>query len=205
MIPLLRERFERLVGDCTDGLFDIRVLLDDITKRTEDIIVNPTNSQLRPGGGVCGAIHKAAGPELATVCSHTEVNAKGVRCQEGDAVITDAFKLRCKKVCHVVPPNAQRGVTESAKGALHNCYFNAMYQLRNEASCKSIAFPSVGTGKLAFPVKDAAEIAAEVICRECVVNKELKVVFCLQDNNLVNVYKDAFRKCALHWKAQCHL
>ena len=162
-IPLLRDRFEKFVGDCTGGFLDIRILLADITKRDEDIIVNPTNEQLKPGGGVCGAIHKAAGSELATACSHVSVNLNGVRCKVGSAVLTDAFKLKCKKICHVVPPNAQRGITDGEKDDLRSCYLNAMMNVRDHKPYGSIAFPSVGTGKLAFPAKEAAEIAAEVI------------------------------------------
>lgn len=123
----------------------------DITALDVDAIVNAANSELLPGGGVCGAIHRAAGPELARACA-----ALG-HCPTGDARITPGFALAARYVIHAVGP-VWRGGTEGEAELLAGAYL-ASLRLARDHGCRSIAFPAISTGIYGYPLREATEIA----------------------------------------------
>lgn len=127
----------------------------DITQETTDAIVNAANSSLAPGGGVCGAIHRAAGPELARACA--ELGG----CPTGDARITPGFALKAGHVIHAVGPMWHGG----AKGEpddLASCYRRSL-ELADEYGLRSIAFPAISTGIYGYPLDQATEIAVRTV------------------------------------------
>ena len=136
------------------GGTELAVERGDITKSTTDAIVNAANCTLLGGGGVDGAIHRAAGMKLYLYC------AKLGGCKTGEAKITPGFNLPAKYIIHTPGPvwNAKR--EEECDALLHNSYFNSL-RLAEENDCQSIAFPSISTGIYRFPLDRAAEIVAK--------------------------------------------
>jgi O-acetyl-ADP-ribose deacetylase (regulator of RNase III) len=133
----------------------IEIHAGDITKLEVDAIVNAANDRLAPGGGVCGAIHHAAGPELAEAC------AKIGGCPTGGARITPGFRLPARHVIHAVGPVWQGG-TEGEEDLLASCYL-ACLDLAKRRGLKSIAFPAISTGVYGFPLKAATAIAVSTV------------------------------------------
>ncbi len=134
----------------------IEVVQADITRIDVDAIVNAANSSLAGGGGVDGAIHRAAGPELARAAT------KLAPCSPGQAVITPGFRLKARFVIHTVGPiwcGGGRGEPEVLRRAYESCFRVA----REEGAIRTIAFPSISTGAYMFPKERAAEIAVEVM------------------------------------------
>ena len=123
----------------------------DITKQQVDAIVNAANTGLWAGGGVCGAIHDAAGPELETFC----MTLGG--CPTGDAKITPGFKLPARWVIHAVGPVWQGG-GQQEDALLASCYQKSL-ALAEQHSLRSIAFPAISTGIFGFPLERATDIA----------------------------------------------
>ena len=135
----------------------------DITKLAVDAIVNAANERLLGGGGVDGAIHRAAGPELLAACRAIAEVRPGVRCPTGEVRITPGFRLPARFVIHTVGP-VWRGGSQNERELLASCYRNTL-ALCAEHGVRSLAFPAISCGVYGFPVVEAAEIAIrEIAC-----------------------------------------
>ena len=134
----------------------IEVLQIDITKigKKADAIVNAANESLLGGGGVDGAIHAAAGPELLEECRKLH------GCRPGEAKATKAYRLDNKYIIHTVGPRYYSDPNPPA--TLASCYFNCL-KLADELGLESIAFPSISTGIFGYPIEEAAEICANIV------------------------------------------
>jgi O-acetyl-ADP-ribose deacetylase (regulator of RNase III) len=134
----------------------LEVIQADITTLEVDAIVNAANSRLRGGGGVDGAIHRAAGPELLSACRRIG------GCPTGHAVLTPGFRLPARFVIHAVGPEWEGG-RGGEPALLRRAYQAAFEVARGEPSVRSIAFPAISTGAYGFPREQAARIALEVM------------------------------------------
>jgi O-acetyl-ADP-ribose deacetylase (regulator of RNase III) len=162
----------------------IEIVVGDITKLAVDAIVNAANSAMSGGGGVDGAIHRAAGPELLAAC-----RVAG-RCPTGQARITDGFRLPAKKVIHAVGPFWDGG-GNNERELLASAYRNSL-RLAAEAGLKTIAFCAISTGIYGFPIKRATPIAVRQVMIALEEWPQLeRVVFCCFSEEDRDVYRDA--------------
>lgn len=134
----------------------VGIIRGDITKLAVDAIVNAANTSLLGGGGVDGAIHRVAGPELVEACR--PLNG----CATGSAKITNAFELPSKKVIHAVGPVYKSSDKEGSEVKLRGCYTTSL-QLAVQNGCKSIAFSAVSTGVYGYPSQAAAPVAIKAV------------------------------------------
>jgi len=167
----------------------IDIVEGDITKLDVDAIVNAANEALAPGGGVCGAIHRAAGPELADACASLG------GCATGEAKMTPGFDLPARYVIHAVGPAWGGGERGEGK-LLAGCYRNSL-RLAAEHGLTSIAFPAISTGIYGFPGDRAALIAVRTV-RETLpdVPGIARVVFCCFRRNSYELHEAALAATA---------
>lgn len=163
----------------------IELVRGDITKLEVDAIVNAANSGLRGGGGVDGAIHKAAGPKLMEECLKIIERQDG--CPPGEAVITSGGNLKAKFVIHAVGP-IWNGGNEGEHELLANAYRNSLI-LADSNSVESIAFPNISTGIYGFPKVAAAEIAIREVKEYLKKGPDIQsVIFCCFDDENFEIY-----------------
>jgi O-acetyl-ADP-ribose deacetylase len=164
----------------------IQLIQGDITKVAADAIVNAANTSLLGGGGVDGAIHRAAGPELVEEC------CKLGGCPTGSAKITAGYRLPARFVIHAVGPVYRDG-RSGEPAQLTGCYRTA-FQLAIDAGCKSIAFPAISCGVYGYPIEDAAQIAiAETFTFLRQHPGFDRVVFVLFDQHAYSVYQHVLK------------
>ncbi len=148
----------------------VRVVEGDITALDVDAIVNAANERLAPGGGVCGAIHRAAGPELAEACRRLG------GCATGDARITGGYRLKARHVIHAVGPVWQGGGAREDE-LLAGCYRRSL-ELAAGHGLRSVAFPAISTGIYGFPPERAAPLAVGTVAEVLERRPGLEVILC---------------------------
>jgi O-acetyl-ADP-ribose deacetylase len=166
----------------------ITIIQGDITKAEVDAIVNAANSKMLGGGGVDGAIHRAAGPKLLEACKKVPAQ-NGIRCPAGEARITGAGNLKAKYVIHTVGP--RYGVDEPADQLMASAYQNSL-DLALSHGCRSIAFPAISCGVYGYPHKEAAGIAVSVCNRP--EYEPLNIYFYLFSDDMFAVWERALEK-----------
>jgi O-acetyl-ADP-ribose deacetylase (regulator of RNase III) len=162
----------------------IEARIVDITTLATDAIVNAANTALAPGGGVCGAIHRAAGPELADAC------ARVAPCPTGEARLTAGFRLPARFVIHAVGPVWQGGL--AGEPSLLASAYRESLRIAREQGLASIAFPAISTGIYGYPLADATEIAVATVRAEAEIPGSLRhVVFACFNTEALAAYRRA--------------
>ena len=169
----------------------LKIVQGDITTLEVDAIVNAANQVMLGGGGVDGAIHRAAGKELFNACLKVPEVRPGVRCPTGEARITPGFKLPAKFVIHTVGPVYRDG-QHGEPDKLANCYRNSL-TLAAENGCKSVAFPCISTGVYGYPVEDAARIAVSEASAFLTSHADMTVMFCCFSDYDKRVYEELLK------------
>jgi O-acetyl-ADP-ribose deacetylase len=160
----------------------IEIVRGDITKLDVDAIVNAANTTLLGGGGVDGAIHRAAGTELLAECGTLG------GCRPGEAKITRGYRLRARFVIHTVGP-VWRGGKHDEPETLADCYRSSL-QLAVENGIKTIAFPAISCGAYGYPIPDASQIAVKITRNFlATVDKIDKVIFVLWGDDIYDAYR----------------
>ena len=163
-------------------MIQIEVLKGDITKLEVDAIVNAANESLLGGGGVDGAIHRAAGPELLEECR--TLNG----CKTGHSKITKGYNLPAKFVIHTVGP-VWHGGNKNERELLKSCYATAL-KIAKENGIKTIAFPAISCGVYRFPLEEASKIATETVKEFITANDCFeKIIFTDINDTIIEIYK----------------
>lgn len=166
-----------------DVVVRIQVIQGDITKLDVDAIVNAANESLLGGGGVDGAIHRAAGPDLLAECR----KLRG--CRTGEAKMTKGYRLASRHVIHTVGP-VYHGGSHGEATLLESCYRESL-QLAADAGLKSIAFPCISTGVFGYPKPEACEIALRVVGAWLADSPlPVSVTFCCFSSEDAELYRD---------------
>lgn len=167
----------------------ISVVKRDITQQRVDAIVNAANEALLPGGGVCGAIHRAAGPELWQEC-----HGLG-GCEPGEAKLTHGYALPARWVIHTVGPVWEGGAHGEGK-VLAQCYVNSL-RLAEQHGIHSIAFPAISTGIYGFPPNQATPIAVATVKEHLETHPKIEqVIFVCFDDETCRLYQAALAESA---------
>ena len=164
---------------------NVTAVIGDITKLEVDAIVNAANCSLLGGGGVDGAIHRAAGHELLAACRLLG------GCSTGEAKITSGYRLPAKFVIHTPGP-VWRGGNENEAALLRNCYLNSL-KAAADLKCRSMAFPCLSTGVYRFPKQEAAAIAVEVV-RSWHEEFPQTVIFCCFSADNLEIYQNLLNR-----------
>jgi O-acetyl-ADP-ribose deacetylase len=165
----------------------LELIQGDIVQQDVDAIVNAANTSLLGGGGVDGAIHRAAGPELLAECRTLNGAATG------EAKITRGYRLKARHVIHAVGPRYRDGAHGEAE-QLANAYRNSLHRA-SEAGLKSIAFPAISTGIYHFPLDEAADISLRTVIDYLRAHPEIELVrFVLWDQPTLAAYEQALRR-----------
>ncbi len=165
----------------------MEIIEGDITKQRVDAIVNAANTSLLGGGGVDGAIHRAAGPELLEECK------KIGGCPTGEARVTKGYRLPAKWVIHTVGP-VWRGGGSNEDKLLASCYRNSL-KAAKEIGAKTVAFPSISTGVYGFPMDRASEIALKETAKFLENDESIeKVIFVCFGERAFNIHKQTFAR-----------
>ena len=166
----------------------IEIIMGDITRQAVDAIVNAGNSSLLGGGGVDGAIHQAAGPELLEECRTLH------GCKTGEAKITKGYHLPAKFVIHTVGPIYSGKNPTGEAELLRNCYRHCI-RIANQQGLHSIAFPSISTGVYGYPIEKACRTALQTVKEELKNNTTLeRVIFVTFSYSDFQEYEDAYRE-----------
>lgn len=167
----------------------IEIIIADITRLEVDAIVNAANPGLLGGGGVDGAIHRAAGPQLLAACRALPEVAPGVRCPTGEARITPGFALPARWVIHTVGP-VWRGGDHDEATLLGNCYRNSL-QLGQARRLRTVAFPAISCGVYGYPPEQAAPVALAAVNAALAGIPGLQVQLCFRDEAMAAIWRKA--------------
>lgn len=169
----------------------IEVLMGDITRQAVDAIVNAANSSLLGGGGVDGAIHRAAGPKLLEECRTLH------GCKTGEAKITKGYNLPARFVIHTVGPVYSGKNPTGEAELLKNCYRNCI-RIANERGLQSLAFPSISTGAYGYPIEEACRTALQTVKEELESATTLeRILFVTFSPSDFQKYQEAYREIYL--------
>ncbi len=180
---LLLRKMRNLVNEKAEVVSRIKIIQHDITKLEVDAIVNAANKTLLGGGGVDGAIHRAAGVELLSYCKKLD------GCSTGEAKLSPGFLLSAKYVIHTVGP-VWHGGNRNEQQLLSKAYYNSL-TIASEERFNVIAFPNISTGVYGYPKKQAAEIAIQTVMNFLLKHEYPKeVFFVIFDNENLSLYQD---------------